>query len=210
MNKKLFQHLAVPAGLLVAVADVSAEYRFTDLGTLGIAIFYSPNSYGRAINSSGQLAEYADARGSQTPALWNVTVATDLGAPSDRGGLRLAINDAGKIVGWVKDVTTGSSQRYRPTVWNGTTPADLSVLRGCDGGGQARAVNNRGQIARYSLEGGAVATLWDCTLITNPTPEWIPYGGVAGAINDNGQAVGYSTIAIGGGGSLRYPKRATL
>lgn len=143
----------------------------TDLGTLG------GNSSAYSINNVGQVVGTSDIAGGAT--LWNGTTATALGAlpgvlqPSHA----FAINDSGQVVGF-----SGFRGNFvQATLWNGATTTTFGVVSGIES--FAQGINNLGQIV--GVDGKAI--LW------NGTARTVLGDGVAVAINDSGQIVGWNS-----------------
>ncbi len=115
-----------------------------DLGTLG-----GKNSYGRAVNSLGQVVGESDlATGSYRHAyLYSGGTISDLGAVGNRASYALSINDSGEIVGYA-GVFGGADHGFIRT---GGVNYDLNYM--LDGPSSvweiwyARDINERGQIA---------------------------------------------------------------
>lgn len=122
---------------------------------------------------------------------------TDLGALG--GGTYSAaygINNAGQVVG-NSDVSNGISHA---TLWNGATAIDLGAMLpgSLEQHSIASGINNAGQVVGYAYAPGhfaQAAILWNGTDVTH-------LGGLPGAsgttaadaINDSGQAVGFSGV----------------
>src|SRR5439155_27314760 len=87
-------------------------------------------------------------------ALWNRGTATDLGLVPTFGNMSaaLAINDGGQVVGYATSLIGSGTTTIRPAVWpNGAgSGSELPVTSG-DHEGQARAINERGEIAGMTL-----------------------------------------------------------
>ena len=125
-----------------------------DLGTLG-----GTGSSAQAINDAGLIAgtsELKEDRQSRAT-LWRGRSATSLGAlrPQDSSGA-YGINNAGVVVGYNLAL---SARVSRATMWANGCIHDLNDITDLGGTGltlvQANAVNERGQIAGFALNGNA-------------------------------------------------------
>ncbi|MBK8018785.1 MAG: DUF3466 family protein [Betaproteobacteria bacterium] len=148
---------------------------FTDVGAFP-SLFNDNETYGRAVNATGQIAGGASGFCNKQTAngyfcgsfstkassgdLYSLGV---LGAetPFSRGNSQsfaLGINDKGRIVGYSDTVNGGPSHAY---VSDGTTLTDLETFGGTSS--RANAINNAGQVVgQYTLNSGARrAFLWD-------------------------------------------------
>jgi probable HAF family extracellular repeat protein len=160
--------------LLVASGPASAQaWLFTDLGGPGGAF-----STARSINDAGQVAGSADAAdGTRHAILWSDGNATDLGP-----GYANGINNAAQVVGSTTDSDEFAS---RAILWDGARVTDL-------GRGVAFAINDAGEVA-----GGAPAFVWRGGTRTELGEMDNQYLSYALAINDTGQAAGYSVLQYG-------------
>ena len=142
--------------------------------------------YARSINNAGQVVGLADGH----PALWKDATATDLGnLGGTSGGVALAINGSGTVVGWSK---MPGNNNYSPTLWNGAVATDLGSFLGGTGI-SATGINNAGQVVGISSTTGNVAhaTFWSGATVTDLGTLGGDYSGANG-INNAGQVVGFS------------------
>lgn len=152
----------------------------TDLGVL----FAGGNSFAYGINESGSIVGRSDnvTGGGTSAFLWQNGVMSPLGVNGVLGDA-LAINNPGQIVGYYYQVDGG---HYYQTacIWENGVVADL-------GSGQAYGINDMGQVIGHS---GWQASLWK-----NGSQKNLGLLGgsqsMAFAINNHGQAVGWSDIA---------------
>ncbi|MDC8771734.1 PEP-CTERM sorting domain-containing protein [Roseateles albus] len=107
-------------------------------------------------------------------------------------GTAYGINNAGQVVGTASYID--DSGDVRATIWNGTTPTDLSkFVPGRTSYSQALGINGSGKVAGTSSPSSTVdfrTTLWDGSTTTYFS------GGQyskASSINDAGQMVGWSS-----------------
>ena len=159
-----------------------------DLGTLG-----GSQSFGRAINDSGQVTGRLDTAGGARHAfLWDGTRMQDLGTLGGRSSFGSAINASGQVTGY--SATAGNLGPHA-FLWDGTRMQDLGTLGGTSSGGSA--INASGQVTGYSYTAGDAAFhafLWDGTKMQD-------LGTLGGtnsiglAINASGQVTGYSYTA---------------
>ena len=194
--------LAVAVGLPAAAAAPAAAattYTITDLGSLGGGV-----THGLAINASGQvtgdsvLSKQVQVQcppqqyGGQKKCfanpdhafLWSNGTMADLGALDGGNGLfsqGVAINDSGQVVG----PSSGGSFPGNPFLWNGHK---MIALRGTTMA-QAYGINGSGLIAGQC--GWVVAPQLNPCVVSNGTATTLPEcGGIAVAINNNGQVIG--------------------
>jgi probable HAF family extracellular repeat protein len=171
------------------------SYNVTDLGTLG------GNSYGTAINASGQVAGYAGTSNDANPPLhaflYDVTAAPPLSDLGALGGAANSVargfNDAGQVVG--SSFNTLCSPGSHAFLYDGAaTPAmqDLGTLGGTDS--DAFGINASGQVVGSSTTAADAqhAFLYDPAA----TPAMQDLGTLGGAtsiargINSAGRVVG--------------------
>jgi probable HAF family extracellular repeat protein len=148
----------IATGLLAGLTGASAGAvpAIYNLGTLG-----GTESYGTAINASGQVAGYSYTTGngayhaflySGTPGSGGVMV--DLGTLGGVSSFGIAINDSGQVAG-DSDTSVGRDHAflYSGTPGSGGTMADLGTLGGYLGS-QGTAINASGQVVGYSYTFG--------------------------------------------------------
>ena len=176
----------------------------TDLGTLG-----GNFSAGTAINSSGEVAGWADTNADTgaEAAVWNGGKVTGLGVPL--GSVAAGINDAGQVVGSWSNATTGS----QPFLDSNGTITDLpepGFVTTSNLGCQADAINNHAQIAGtcwgYNTKLSSIyadLVLWHNGTVTDLGTISGVRGGAA-AINNNGQIIGYGTATTGASQGFLY------
>lgn len=178
MNAKplLFFLPLVIAFSSVARAELPPDYDFTYISELS----------GGVLNNAGQIA--GSTLFSNHVALWENGTVTDLG-PGNVSG----INNLGQIVGSSYD-----GNFARATIWSKTAaPILLDVLGGGGGfGNNGLDINDAGQVVGRSMTASTpsfVPTIWN-----GVTPTQLPslgtLEGEASAINNSGQATGYSNI----------------
>jgi probable HAF family extracellular repeat protein len=207
----LFAALTIPARLL---AQQQIHYTVTDLGTLGGTF-----SFAGGINNSGDIEGFSTLQGDSILRAfrWRSGVMTDLGTfggPNSLASWRL--NERGEVGGNAETSTPdpmgedfcgfGTHLTCLPFVWQKSVLTPLPTLGGNNG--QANGVNSRGQVVGTAENTTADATceapqvlqfkpvIWTQGRVQElPTFHGDP-DGVAVAINDEGQAVGYTGSCI--------------
>ena len=162
-----------------------------DIGALGGAVV---NSYGHAINASGQVTGSSDVPPSDEHAFVytpGTGTMTDLGTLGGGLSVGLSINDSGKVTGYG---WTAASVEHA-FLWDGTMH-DLGTLSG--GKSYGFGINNSGQIVGASQKNGDSAHAFLYTTATGMVDlnTLLPAGSgwlllEADAINDAGQITGY-------------------
>ena len=209
------------AGLIMLGLAAAAEAQPTSIGTLG-----GTNSYGKSINTSGQVAGYSDtsldwANPQQVAFVWspqkpNGTTGTMVGLGTLGGAQSWAhgINDFGQAVGKSNvPVGTGADQAFvwTPTTPNGSTGTMLSIgVLGTGRSSEAYAINNAGQIAGWSYwtndpvyENEHRAFLWTPDTPNGSTGTMVNLGtlggswSVATSISQDGKVAGWSALPGG-------------
>lgn len=150
---------------------------------------FEATAYG--INNKGQIAgslerENAPNSWFHDAVVWNDGNPTRLNLlPTAIHANAYGINDTGQVVG-----SSQLSSATVPTIWNGTTPTQLITPAGgpFSEQGEARAINNKGQIVGWG--GSGRASLWEESGFTDLEPDNV-YGGKANSINESGEIVGY-------------------
>ncbi len=161
----------------------------------GSASIVDPLDRAFGVNASGMLAGEGPARFFFSgPLTWNNGVATELAASGGVTGSAYAINDAGQVVGFNGD----ASEQPRATLWSGSDVIDLGVS------GAAYAINASGQVAGVSWdETTPRAFLWTAQGVV-----WLDAPGAPAAsargINDRGQVVGITDVAVLWSEGARY------
>jgi probable HAF family extracellular repeat protein len=208
--------IAGQANLADDAADHASLWQhgfISDLGTLG-----GPNSLAWGLNSSGQVVGQAESSipdpfgldfcftGTQLqclPFIWQNDALTALPTLGGNNGLAFAINDLGIAVGQAENSTLdatcgGPEYEAKPVLWIQGTAQELPTLHG-DSDGQARGINNLGQVVGAS--GGCVTTtpplhalLWHNGTVTDLGNLGGELYSEAVAINDRGQVVGSSDV----------------
>ncbi|HEV2729388.1 MAG TPA: hypothetical protein VGV15_05100, partial [Terriglobales bacterium] len=203
----LFATLAIPVRLAAQV-----RYTVQDLGTLG-GTFSTANS----INNKGWVPGGATILGDTAlhAFLWRKGVMTDLGTLGGPNSIALyPLNERGQVTGYSDTFTPdpngedfcgfGTNLICLPFVWQKGVMSPLPTLGGNNG--LAGEINNRGRVVglaeNATLDSTCVApnpqvlqvepVIWEEGEIHQlPTFPGDPDGG-ANAINDRGQAVGFS------------------
>ena len=164
----------------------------TNLDSLG-----GSNSYGFAINVSGQIAGSSDLAGdnSNHAVRWTGTIPTDLGTLGGTKSYGRGINDSGQVAG---EAYFSGNANFHAVRWTGTTAEDLGTLHGFAGASKGNAINASGQVAGWStldsVPGGLHAVRWTGTA----AEDLGTLGGTSSLghdINASGQVVGYSYLA---------------
>ena len=157
---------------------VPPQYSVTVLDDLG-----SPNpSYGRSINSSGQVSGYYYGLDQhQHAVIWTGTTATVLGNPGGVWDEAYSINNSGQVAGRFRAMD-GGEYAVR---WTGTTQTDIFSLGYL--GSLGYGINASGQIAGSAFfpSSGNHAVRWTGTTATDLG------GGEGYGINSSGKVVGY-------------------
>ena len=121
---------------------------------------------------------------------------TDLGPlPSGDDSFATAINSTGQAVGF----SSVAGNRHA-TLWNGTTPTDLSMLPGSGNYSEAWGINNNGMVAGSSwsaADDDTRATVWNSTAATRLDPLSGSDSSFGHAINDHNQVAGWSSTDEG-------------
>lgn len=186
------------AGVLLAIctlASLSAAQTFTvtDLGSLALGGTVDV-SYGRALNSLGQVAG-----SSYTPSLvqhaffWTKTSGMqDLGTFGGQNSTAWGINDSSQVIGEA-DLANGFTHAFLWTQAQGMQ--DLGTFS--SGSSYAYAINNAGQVVGEATVTPTTvhAFLWTATGGMTDLGTLGGSNSTATAINDLGQVVGYSNIA---------------
>ena len=204
MGLVLFILLAVPVQL---AAQQQLHYRVTDLGTLGGTF-----SFGVGINNRGWVAGFSTLPGdlNQHAFVWRNGVITDLGTlggPNSSPSFS-PFSEKGDVGGGAETSTPdpngenfcGSGMICLPVLWHDGGGTVLPTLGGNNGA--ANQVNNRGQVAGVAETttppppclgtGVGEPVVWDNGVVQDLHVLPGDSAGVALAINDNGEAVGFS------------------
>jgi probable HAF family extracellular repeat protein len=206
---------AVVVGAVLALisewACAQAIYRLTDLGALG-----GTDSFGSAINASGQVTGYAETTGDAAyhAFLWDGSTMRDLGTLGGLNSSGVAINDSGQVTGTANTEGGDAGFKQHAFLWNGTTMRDLGTLPAhsvydVPGPSYGTALNASGQVT-----GSAYTTddpsdkyaiyhpfLWNGTEMQDLGTlgsEGFGTGGAGNAINDSGQITGYVATPVAG------------
>jgi probable HAF family extracellular repeat protein len=152
-----------------------------DLGTLP----GGSESEARSVNAAGDAVGWSVGPSGSRAVAWRDGQVVDL-APSATTAQANGINKFGDIVGYR---TSAPAAPTRPFLWRNGTLTDLGSLGGS--GGNALAINDRGQIVGYSQlpSQGSSAFLWEDGVMTDLGR---PFGFFASAeaINRRGDVVG--------------------
>ena len=198
----LFVVLAVAVQL---AAQQHIHYTVTDLGTLGGTF-----SFGVGINNRGWVAGFSTLPGdlNQHAFLWRNGVITDLGTLGGPNSSPSFSPFSEKGDGGAAETSTpdpngenfcGSGMICLPVLWHDGSFTILPTLGGNNG--VANQVNNRGQVAGSAettllppacQSGIAEPVVWDNGVIQDLYMFPGDLAGVALAINDSGEAVGFS------------------
>ena len=189
-------------GLVLVLATsgfvVATTYVPTDLGDLPGG---DDESFGNAINASGQIAGYGNIAADRHGFFWSNGVMTDLGhLPGGRDYSKArGINASGQVVG-VSDISGA-----RGFLWSNGVMTDLGYLNVLDTGySSAYAINDSGQVVGYSTDDAfdRYPFLWQNGVMTSlgklPGASTEVDAGAAGyGINSSGQVVGYCEFPDG-------------
>ncbi len=166
----------------------------TDLGNLGPS--YRPQSFGHAINASGEITGVAET-GPRTSVAFLYTDGRMTALPF--GGNGTAINTSGQVVG-VYGPSRGPYPDYGSFLYSNGTVTDLGRF-GNNASGQANAINDSGQIAATIFVNplvGYKGIVYSDGVVTNL------WTGVANDINNKGQVVGSNGPGFARGQALLY------
>ena len=222
-HRKTLLTIALTGALLALAPTTQANVSYTvlDLGDLG-----GSNSYGTAINSSGQVAGY-----SATKDGWQHAFVTQNNNMVDLGTLGVnyinsfgyGINDRGQVVG---KNTTSDGQSYAAFVTINGNMTGISNTFGGNVAAMAYDINNSGQITGYasgtpvSMDNGYGVQVSGIT----PLYAFVTQNGVmtkinnndnlgissiAYSINDNGDTTGVF-FSVYGGGPLPFESQGTM
>ena len=160
--------------------------RMRDLGTLG-----GPSSGAAAVNERGQVVGYSKTVvGVYHAFVWENGNMRDLGTLGGNDSFAGRINEHGQIVGTSRKKDT----RRHAFLWQGGRMTDLGTLPAAAGTwveSEAKAVNERSQVVGWS--GPRVnGFLWQNGKMRKLATLKGYDGGLASAVNDQGQAIGYN------------------
>jgi probable HAF family extracellular repeat protein len=189
--------LRIPCALLtlllpIASQCVAASYSVLDLGTLG-----GTTSEARSINNSGQIAGSAKlADGTTRAYIYENSTMTSLGTlpghvGTKAGSVGMSINSSGQIVGWSYGLD------LRTYFYDG---AMHDLGQHFVGFNQAYAINDNSQIVGAGTFAGSLGTtafLYSGGVAHDLGTLGTGTSSLAWAINNGGQLVGESTIALG-------------
>jgi probable HAF family extracellular repeat protein len=214
----VFGAIALPARLVAqGQQQAPPHYTITDLGTLG-----GTSSFGRGLNNKGLVVGISHplVKKSRHAFLWRKGVITDLGTLGgpNSGPSFSPFSERGEVGGGAETTAPdpngedfcffGTQLTCLPVVWHDGAISVLPTLGGNNG--VANQVNNRGQTAGVAesttlvspclppLQGLAEPVIWEGGQIQELPMFPGDQAGTALAINDKGQAVGFSaTCTIG-------------
>lgn len=184
-------------GFLVASGASAQTYTVTDLGSLGTL-----DTFAFAVNDSSRVAGYSYVESVPPPGfdrhafLWQQGQVQDLGVlPGGSYSWGTDLNEAGQVCGFADDAT---GVEHLILYRNGA----VEDLGAPTSGGEARGLNNLGQIAGYSLAESfnPHALFWsDSTGFVDLTAATAASKGLAEDLNDHTQVVGWSQQVPCGG-----------
>lgn len=175
-------------------AFLFSNSQYTDLGTIGSN---SAGSQGISINDSGQIAgQYYPGQNSITrPFVYSGGTMTDiglLGGPQGAAyGAASGINNSGVAVGG----STLNAGNVHAVVWSNGVMTDIGTLGGTNSA--ALAISNTGYVVGYSWlhgDNGRHAFIYSNGTMTDLGALASSADSRALAVNDAGQAVGYSVV----------------
>ncbi len=212
----LFAALAVPVRLAAQEQkQAPPHYTVTDLGTLGGTF-----SFGLGLNNKGWVAGFSTPPGDQSvhAFVWRKGVITDLGTFGGPDSITSfsPFSERGEVGGEAETPTPdpngedfcffGTHLTCLPFVWQDGVRTALPTLGGNNGA--ANQINNRGQVAGTAenatptppcLQGLGEPVIWEKGQIIQQLPMFPgDQAGVALAINDKGQAAGFSASCTDG------------
>jgi probable HAF family extracellular repeat protein len=161
-----------------------------------------------AINNQGQIAGVTvNSTGTVAPCIWEGDSPFTPAALPDGGTKARGLNDLGQVV--------GNRDNYDAVLWKDGVRTDLPIL-GSSGQSDGLGINKNGVMVGYSQESWLQSYRWpvlwredgDGISITNlgdfgEKPGFPDRGGVAYAINDLNQVVGYAFAPLGDFGTWR-------
>jgi probable HAF family extracellular repeat protein len=217
----VFGAIALPARLVAqGQQQAPPDYTITDLGTLG-----GTSSFGRGLNNKGLVVGISHplVKKSRHAFLWRKGVITDLGTLGgpNSGPSFSPFSERGEVGGGAETTAPdpngedfcffGTQLTCLPVVWYDGAITVLPTLGGNNG--VANQVNNRGQTAGVAesttlvspcppplppLQGLAEPVIWEGGQIQELPMFPGDQAGTALAINDKGQAVGFSATCSSG------------
>ena len=171
--------LLLPFALFACVPGLHAQPTFTGLTMINPN--GASNSYGVAINASGQVLVRGD---NYTAILWSAGTSTQIANDFYSSGEvsvpeRNALNDSGQVVGYALD----AADENRYFVWSsGSGMTEVSVGDIVE----VQAINNFGSVVGQAANNGFVWSNGSTTALTTPYNN----GSYAYAINSSGQVLG--------------------
>jgi probable HAF family extracellular repeat protein len=189
-RRLLFCLISLALAVGIARNSPGEVYSLNDLGVLPGYDY----GYAASINESGVVAGLSGRTGTglSRAFLWQQGTMIDLGDLPGRPDWSMAdgINNAGEIVG-----TSGGANGTRGFLWQPGKATDLGTLPGGELSG-GRDINDKGQVVGEAGLGGPRPFLWEMGVMTNLRTLSSGLGqGAAYAINNSGQAVGWSDSA---------------
>ena len=184
------------------------KYTLTDLGPMQLS---AAPSGATALNGSGQVAGFLfdTTVGANQAFLWSSGTLNELGTLGGASSFGYGINAAGQVVG-TADLSTSGGNTQRAFIWQKGAMSNLGDTNPAGNYSSAFGVNANGDVAGYQNDGFYHPVIWKAgiptgaTLLTTLPCIFTVCQGEALAINDLGQAAGWSNAAPSGSHAVMW------